>query len=625
MATSLLDGSASSCRPRGNLTPSREGPREEVPVELPRATDVVSSSTLTAFLAGKYVVNPKNSVFLPYWDLMMSILIVIISFTTPYEIGFCMQSTSADTWLRTRRARVLLLGINGMFAIDMVLQLFVSFPHPVNHRWVRMPLSIVKNYLAGWFAIDAISVFPWGEMVGYLKDTGGDGFDILGTLQMFSLFKLLRVPRLATRYEARIDVPYTWMKLTHLLGLLALSFHWMACYWGFLLTWQRFHGLHEGYTWGDNLRQSKPGWFADEHKDSPFELFTAALYWSAVTIISIGYGDITANSTFEAKGALVAMATSGLIWAHIIGSICAIASTFDSETIAQENTLDSLNYMMRTLDLPQETRMRLRELFMCRKVLFHREKQVELLRNMSPEQQGIVARWVQSSMMNKVWFLDENTSDAFVVGIFERLQYTVYPPREIVALPRTLVNLLSGVAMSAANIKPAGSLWGVEDLILTDPSLMDDERPLALSYLEIQYLSQCNFTELCASHPAERQRIRKLKMLLTFKRAVVRGHVTIVTEKELREMERRKKSEDEYATQNLHQLEREREEEIRNLAEFHMKHQKTVSEQLESVIFLLDKHIVNTAPDYKAITNSAGSGAHVVKATQRSSRTLTSR
>ena len=80
-----------------------------------------------------------------------------------------------------------------------------------------------------------------------------------------------------------------------------------------------------------------------------------------------------------------------------------------------------------------------------------------------------------------------------------------------------------GLALPRGGSLAFGFFFASQDLILTDPSLMDDERPLALSYLEIQYLSQCNFTELCASHPAERQRIRKFKMLLTFKRAVVRG------------------------------------------------------------------------------------------------------
>jgi len=43
---------------------------------------------LTAFRAGKFVVNPHESTVLPYWDMLIILLIVQVSFRLPYEIGF---------------------------------------------------------------------------------------------------------------------------------------------------------------------------------------------------------------------------------------------------------------------------------------------------------------------------------------------------------------------------------------------------------------------------------------------------------------------------------------------------------------------------------------------------------
>ena len=52
--------------------------------------------------------------------------------------------------------------------------------------------------------------------------------------------------------------------------------------------------------------------------------------------------------------ALSAMAFSGLIWANIIGSVCAIASSLDAEKVYHESNMDALNNMMHHLDLPQD-------------------------------------------------------------------------------------------------------------------------------------------------------------------------------------------------------------------------------------------------------------------------------
>ena len=50
----------------------------------------------------------------------------------------------------------------------------------------------------------------------------------------------------------------------------------------------RIYGMYPGNTWADGLRDTHPGWFANADVDQPKELYVGALYWSAVTIISVG-------------------------------------------------------------------------------------------------------------------------------------------------------------------------------------------------------------------------------------------------------------------------------------------------------------------------------------------------
>ena len=49
---------------------------------------------------------------------------------------------------------------------------------------------------------------------------------------------------------------------------LTLSFHWMACLWGFLLMMERQNGLYAGNTWADTLRSAKPRLFVNDQEVS---------------------------------------------------------------------------------------------------------------------------------------------------------------------------------------------------------------------------------------------------------------------------------------------------------------------------------------------------------------------
>jgi len=491
-------------------------------------------SMFSAYLAGKYVIDPRDSALLPYWDSLVVVFIVWISLITPYQVGFDLFS---EVTTRSTLLHACALSINLVLALDIILQLFMSFPHPVNRRWVRMPKIIVKSYLRGCFIPDLLSVFPYRFIVDYLTLRSNGDYRFWGVFQILRLLTLLRINRLNARYEARIDIPYTWLKLANLIVILCFSFHWMACAWGYLLTIEKHMGWYEGFTWGDALRDDKPSMFQDPRTPQPFELYIASLYWSAMTITTTGYGDVTACNVIEMWAALSAMAFSGLIWANIIGSICAIASSLDAEKVYHESNMDALNNMMHSLDLPQDNRIRLRELFRCRKVLYHRERQVDLLRSMSPELQGKVARWVQGNMLGKVWFFRDSQNDAFVVGLFESFQFTVYPPRELVILPQTLVCVQQGVALNGAKVLAPKSIWGLEDLILSNPLLLDDAKPLSLSYLEIQYLVRNVLMRLVVNFPEDNKRMRTAAIWIGIARAVARGVVRPLTEEELEEME----------------------------------------------------------------------------------------
>jgi hypothetical protein len=405
-----------------------------------------------------------------------------------------------------------------VFCADVALQFFVSFKD-VHKRWVRMPNLIVRSYLFGNFVFDVVSVLPYDAFTHLCRMRWGSEVVFVGVIQLLGLFKLTRLNRTIARHESSVSIPYVGLKFAKIVASLVMILHWMACLWGFLLYYERTQGMYDGHTWIDGVRVNKPGMFTHRDSETPFEIYAASLYWSCMTITSIGYGDVTATNVLESFVATFCMCVSGMVWAQIIGSVCAICSAMEVEAEAHESLMLSLNTMMHHLKLPSDSQVQLREYFMCRKAMTTLDQQRLLMQDMSPDLQAMVARWIQGEHLERVWFC-RDAGDEFVVGLFKSFQFSLYPPKELVRLHGCFVSLLQGVALRGARIVPSGSMWGMDDLCLSNPRLWDDRCTLALSYIQVQYIQQKSFADLLQDHPNELAVVRSRVGWIALRRAL---------------------------------------------------------------------------------------------------------
>eukprot|EP00747_Dinoflagellata_sp_TGD_P166368 gnl/TRDRNA2_/TRDRNA2_189054_c0_seq1.p1 gnl/TRDRNA2_/TRDRNA2_189054_c0~~gnl/TRDRNA2_/TRDRNA2_189054_c0_seq1.p1 ORF type:complete len:555 (+),score=101.87 gnl/TRDRNA2_/TRDRNA2_189054_c0_seq1:158-1822(+) len=467
----------------------------------------------TAWLAGKYVIDPHSSGCLPFWDMLLLILICLACLNEPYKLGFKSAKVQGFSVFESCQ--------DVIFWMDIVLQFFIAYKDTVKKRWVKRPKAIVRNYICSIFWVDVLSCLPYQDIINALVELGekeNKFFDLLRFLSLLRIIRLFRIRRLMQRYEARVGIPYKWVALLKMIVILVLEMHWLACTFGLALHIE--HWLGEETTWMAAVAGAKP----DFYEQDAWELYTSAIYWSFYTSWTIGYGDITATNKFEAWFMIGAMGLSGMIQAYIIGLVCSIIGSLDCENTAFVVELDSLNVMMTNLDLPQHLRIELREYFHQRKTLYHRQKQVQILEEVSPALQGRVARCVHENLFQNIHMFSI-ASDAFVVGIFKLMIAKVYPPRELVKLPRSLVVLIEGVVLKGQSFVGVGATWGVEEILLEDTRLHEQQLPLCISFCELQYLTRVHLNGLLQDFPKERKFIRSTTIWLAVKRSVEWGVV----------------------------------------------------------------------------------------------------
>ena len=89
-------------------------------------------------------------------------------------------------------------------------------------------------------------------------------------------------------------------------------------------------------------------------------LYVTSLYLSVMTISTVGYGDVTPQTTTERFYLVVAMLLGASVYAYVVGSICGIIASMNQKETEFQETMDQLNNFIREQRMQGELAWRLR-------------------------------------------------------------------------------------------------------------------------------------------------------------------------------------------------------------------------------------------------------------------------
>ena len=174
-----------------------------------------------------------------------------------------------------------------IFLIDIAINFICSYDDPKTGQPVVKLGLIAKNYLSGWFIVDAVAVLPVSLIEAWLsdQDSANVGYTDVSETKLARLarlpriYKLLRILRLAkmikiakseremSNYIQSLEISFGVARLMQVLTLQMFLIHLVACLWYFVATLE--NSIFDTWVGARGIVDA----------DKPYQYFNA-FYWA---------------------------------------------------------------------------------------------------------------------------------------------------------------------------------------------------------------------------------------------------------------------------------------------------------------------------------------------------------
>jgi len=510
-----------------------------------------------------------------YWDFFTLGALFFTATITPYEVCLMwkevMFKDGVSEWLTP--LFVLNIFVNCIFIVDICFNFFLPYTESIKKGGgqVKSHRLIARNYMRGWFPLDFVSVIPVDLVLMTIDTSQLDAaalfrfIKMLRLLRLIKLARILRASRIFSRWENRISISYGNQSLIKLFIGVLLMLHWLSCLLGlmaqlmtpfrppdmrasvelaqtndptcvgctdalntvrgsvcFSVCLTECEIMSEVNNTGslEAFVRSSEAWvcrYASSGKIQAMpayhgEVWIAGLYVAMIQLGG-GVGSIVPENLIEYIVYWLCIFLGSLAWAGVVGTICAVLTTSDPSTLEFKVDMDSLNYFMEDMNMPNGLRLRVREYLRNKRDLYKKRSYNDLLDILSPELKTEVVHKMSGDLLSQVWYLHELEKEnerPCLVELSTSLQRAVFAPREKV--PAIGLNILMrGVAAKSGNILTPITTWG-EDVIVTSQALRDSRTASALTFVEIAYLTRDVIYGVVSKYPMSHAIIKNAAM-----------------------------------------------------------------------------------------------------------------
>ncbi|CAD8096304.1 unnamed protein product [Paramecium sonneborni] len=381
----------------------------------------------------KYVkVIKPDSLFKIVWDIILLLFIVVNIFYIPIYISFDVRSSGLFEWIFD-------LLPSWVFIAEILLNFNTAYYDKGLMHEDRK--QIMKHYVKGNFFWDIIVVIPF--LISYLD---------IPFVRYTLLLRLTRLSPLMTSIEEVLNLEDSiqiFLDLLKLIFFLLLTGHFCGCAWHWVAIIE-YQDYGQEVTW---LTRYEP----DAMNLEWFDRYIISLYWSVITTVTVGYGDIVPVTTVERVFVILVTLLICGVFGYCLSNIGNIFKQITDKKAIYKQRIREINQHIRKRGLSYNLQLKVKKYFeyflkVKQEEDQHAEQFIEQLTKHLREE---VLIDIYSKTLKQSRFLRENFSESIINRLCQIVKETKLYPEQVLFQrndsPKALWFVLSGAVEYVAD------------------------------------------------------------------------------------------------------------------------------------------------------------------------------
>ena len=424
---------------------------------------------------GFWHINP-NSWFKTTWDICVIVTAAFAALDIPIRLA--LSYPYEGIFLKID------IFITTVFSLDILLAFFT--PVNKNNRYITSYDKIAKHYFRKKFIFDLLATIPFDLCIRQIFD---DETTILSSivpylrfLRLIKVFYLVRITYLMKKWNYLHLFNPSAVRLCFLAFWILMLYHWIACGW--LLIY------HENVP------------------DNRYSHYVQALYWTMLTVTTVGYGDITPQTDIQRVYTMAVMIIGVGMYGYIIGNMAGLISNLDVSHTNYLKKIENLNMFYRIHRIPTPLRKKVANYY-SRLRESKLDYDVNIILNELPQSiRKELLVYLNQDVVKKVP-LFKNAGPRLITEITAVLSSCFYAPNEVIVVKgeagrsmyfigKGTVDILSEDGKSVRKTLFEGDFFGEFSLIFNQPRVATIR---ARDYCELYMLDHEALSKVLKNHP----------------------------------------------------------------------------------------------------------------------------